>query len=74
MEETQYIAGKGTPSQEAIEPAAAADAEKCGIGDQPNMRVESDLPDRLPVTRELLDILERYFGDITDEVLGGGRL
>ena len=58
---------------EPVEPLVVRPA-RCETKAEPPFIIEADLPEEPPVTRGMLDIMERYIGDILDEVLGDKRL
>jgi hypothetical protein len=75
VDEQSHIAEneRAASKREAAAPSIAR-PDPCEAEAEPTFIIETDLPKELPVTREMLDVMERYFGDLIDEILGAGRL
>lgn len=70
MEQHSNIAAKnGAPSAQPLDNRAVLPALPSELDEQP-LIVADDLPGSTPICEAELDAIERYMGDILDEVLG----
>lgn len=54
-------------------PAAGHDGKGRARAEEAAWRLETDWPEEVPVSRAEVEVVERFLGDLLDELLGGNR-